>query len=295
MNKLFLRLVVVLIVCAAIVIGITLATQSNSLKIVDYPAMLVLAVIAFAIQWVVFIPAYALQTEKFYDLTGSLTFITILAVSVTALSQMSWYQIALALMVGVWALRLGTFLFARILKDGADNRFDDIKPNPIRFFTAWTIQGLWVFLTSAAVTVALVSLTIVDFDSTYTMTSLVVGGAFWIIGFVLEVVADAQKRQFKKQKDTGSSFIKSGLWRVSRHPNYFGEILLWFGAAIFALPALAGWQHIVLISPLFVTLLLTKVSGVPLLEKKADAKFGHLDEYQDYKKATPVLIPRVKS
>ena len=273
--------------------GITLATASNTSHLVNYPAMLVLASIAFAIQWIMFVPAFLLQTEKFYDLTGSLTFLTLLLTCVFSLGNLSIYQWVLVAMVGVWAIRLGTFLFVRILKDGADNRFDEIKPNPVRFFTAWTIQGLWVFLTSAAAIAALVSSSQINFDSPITLTLMTIGALFWLVGFVIEVIADAQKRQFRNLPSRDEPFINTGLWAYSRHPNYFGEILLWSGAALFAIPALQGWQFVVLISPVFVTLLLIKVSGIPLLEKKADTKFGQLASYQDYKDATPVLIPRV--
>ena len=90
----------------------------------------------------------------------------------------------------------------------------------------------------------------------------------------------------------GSGFITSGLWSWSRHPNYFGEIVLWSGVAVMAASALSGWQWVTLTSPVFVALLLTRVSGIPLLERRAEARWGHLTEYQRYTAMTPVLLPR---
>jgi len=113
----------------------------------------------------------------------------------------------------------------------------------------------------------------------------------WLVGFGFEVVADRQKRRFRSDPDNEGEFIRSGLWRLSRHPNYFGEIVLWVGVALVALPALEGWQHVTLVSPLFVYLLLTRVSGIPMLEEKADERWGGREDYERYKRETPVLWP----
>jgi steroid 5-alpha reductase family enzyme len=121
----------------------------------------------------------------------------------------------------------------------------------------------------------------------------VVGFLMWVFGFAIEVSADAQKSRFNANPDNKGKFIQTGLWSRSRHPNYFGEIMLWVGIAVIALPVLHSWQWVALISPIFVTLLLTRVSGVPLLEKKADKKWGGQEDYEAYKKRTPTLIPRL--
>lgn len=101
-----------------------------------------------------------------------------------------------------------------------------------------------------------------------------IGFLIWVFGFAFEVIANSQKRKFSADPQNKGRFIQTGLWSRSRHPNYFGEIMLWLGIAIIALPVLQGWQWVALISPVFVTLLLTRVSGVPMLEKKADTKWG---------------------
>jgi steroid 5-alpha reductase family enzyme len=243
--------------------------------------------LAFLVQWLVFIPAYLMQTEKFFDLTGSLTYISVILLGVVLSKNIDFRSILLSALVVIWAVRLGTFLYSRIQKAGKDDRFDEIKPSFIRFLNVWTIQGLWVTFTVAAALVAITTTTRKDLD-----LFAMIGFLVWIFGFAFEVIADSQKRKFSADPQNKGRFIQTGLWSRSRHPNYFGEIMLWLGIAIIALPVLQGWQWVALISPVFVTLLLTRVSGVPMLEKKADTKWGGQEDYEAYKKRTPVLIPR---
>ncbi len=243
--------------------------------------------LAFLVQWLVFIPAYLMQTEKFFDLTGSLTYISVILLGVVLSKNIDFRSILLSALVVIWAVRLGTFLYSRIQKAGKDDRFDEIKPSFIRFLNVWTIQGLWVTFTVAAALVAITTTTRKDLD-----LFAMIGFLVWVFGFAFEVIADSQKRKFSADPQNKGRFIQTGLWSRSRHPNYFGEIMLWLGIAIIALPVLQGWQWVALISPVFVTLLLTRVSGVPMLEKKADTKWGGQEDYEAYKKRTPVLIPR---
>jgi len=244
--------------------------------------------IAFLIQWLAFIPAYLMQTEKFFDLTGSLTYISVTIIAVIFSKGADFRSILLAALVVIWAIRLGTFLFGRIRKAGKDDRFDEIKPSFFRFLNVWTIQGLWVTFTMAAALVAITTSARKELD-----VFAIVGFLVWAFGFAIEVIADSQKSRFSANPANKGKFIQTGLWSRSRHPNYFGEIVLWVGVAIIALPVLQGWQWVALISPLFVTLLLTRVSGVPLLENKADKKWGGQEDYESYKKKTPVLIPKL--
>lgn len=244
--------------------------------------------LAYVIQWLVFVPSYLRQTEKFFDITGSITYISVTTLALLFSPAMDARAILLWALVVVWAARLGTFLFRRIQRAGKDDRFDDLKPSFIRFLNVWTIQGLWVTFTAAAALVAITTTTRKELD-VFAFVGLVV----WIIGFAIEAIADAQKNRFNADPANKGKFIQTGLWSRSRHPNYFGEIVLWIGVAIIALPVLQGWQWVALISPVFVTILLTRISGVPLLEAKADKKWGGQPEYEAYKKRTPVLIPRL--
>lgn len=286
-----LRTFVVLLICALISVGLIQVIGPHVTKVFGLPIITISVLLAFGIQWIAFLPAYLKQTERFYDITGSATFILLATISLAAMPALSVYQWMLGLMVIIWAVRLGSFLFKRIHEDGIDDRFDQMKPNKYRFFTAWTIQGLWVLLTSLPALSAITSINQV------TMGPLAyIGFSLWLIGIMIESIADYQKRAFKhalmQNKTSETGFITTGLWSYSRHPNYLGEIILWIGAAIAALPLLTGWQHIVLISPVFVILLLCKISGVPLLEAKAEKKWGKLPAYLAYKAKTPVLIPR---
>ena len=264
-----------------------LAGSQGGSSIAGIPLFALSVGLIFLIQWIAFIPAYLFQTEKFFDLTGSITYISVIIIAAAFGKAMDVRTILLAALVVVWAIRLGTFLFRRIQKAGKDDRFDEIKPSFIRFLNVWTIQGLWVTFTMAAALVAITTTNRKELD-----LFAMVGFLVWAFGFAIEVVADSQKSRFSANPDNKGKFIQTGLWSRSRHPNYFGEIVLWIGVAVIAIPVLQGWQWIALISPVFVTLLLTRVSGVPLLEKKADKKWGGQEDYESYKKRTPVLIPR---
>jgi steroid 5-alpha reductase family enzyme len=245
------------------------------------------AAFIFMLQWLAFIPAYVLQTEVFYDLTGSITYISVVAAALFLSGSYDPGSLLIAACVLIWALRLGTFLFRRILEDGSDGRFDKLKPAPLRFFVVWNLQALWVLVCVGCALAAISS-----GDGNPVSSLLVLGCVLWVGGFVIEVVADHQKRVFRKRHGR-DGFVQTGLWRLSRHPNYLGEILLWLGIAIMSLPALQGWQHLTLVSPVFVCVLLTRISGVPLLERKADRLWGEDPAYQAYKDRTPVLVPRL--
>jgi steroid 5-alpha reductase family enzyme len=255
--------------------------------VAGWPLLLFCAALAFLVQWVAFVPAYALQTEKFYDLAGSLTFLALLATAARFGPPRELADKLLLLMCGLWAARLGLFLFLRIHKDGADKRFTAIKPSALRFFMAWTMQGLWVFLTLSPVLMVLASP-----ERHFTTLWTYLGVSLWALGFAMELLADWQKRQFRADPANHGKFIRSGLWAWSRHPNYAGEILLWVGVFIACAPMLHGWQWVGVLSPLFVTLLLTRVSGIPLLEASAQARWGHDPDFQAHVAGTPVLWPR---
>jgi steroid 5-alpha reductase family enzyme len=270
--------------------GIAWAGSQGGATVGGIPVFALCVGLAFLIQWLAFIPAYLLQTEKFLDLTGSITYIVVVLIAVMLSPMVDGRSILLLALVVIWAVRLGTFLFRRIQKAGKDARFDEIKPSFIRFLSFWTIQGLWVTITVGAALAAITTTTRRGLD-----LFAVAGFLVWVLGFAIEAVADAQKSGFRADPANKGKFIQTGLWAWSRHPNYFGEILLWIGVAIIALPVLRGWQWVTLISPLFVTLLLTRVSGVPMLEKRADEKWGGQEDYEAYKARTPVLIPRPPS
>ena len=248
--------------------------------------------LAFAIQWIAFIPAYIFQTEKFYDLTGSLTYLLVIWYSLTLSSDqftnLNGANIVIVLLISLWAIRLGSFLFMRIHHDGEDKRFRSIKPSAPQFFMTWTLQGLWVSLCSMCALTAISSNT-----GIVTNAFFYIGLALFILGFAIEVMADMEKSAFKANQENKDKFITTGLWARSRHPNYFGEIVLWTGIAVMSFSSLEGLQYLTLISPIFTYLLLVYVSGVRMLEARGDLKWGNDPAYQEYKKKTPVLFIKI--
>ena len=271
----------------AIVVGILVswAGSDGGDRVGNFPLFALCGALAFGINWLVFIPSMFAQTDRFYDLTGGITYLTTISVAVWLSSELDLRATLVATMVIVWALRLASFLFLRISKAGHDSRFDEIKTRPPRFFLAWTLQGLWVLLTAAA------ALAVITGGARAPLGVVgIVGIAVWAFGMLIEIVADRQKSAFRADPANKGKFISTGLWAWSRHPNYFGEIVLWIGMAIVAIPVLQGWQWATLISPVFVYFLLTRVSGVPMLEDAADERWGGQEDYETYKRNTPVLL-----
>ena len=226
-KRAYFALPIVLIIAA----GLAIAGSKGSYQVSGVPIFALCIALAFIIQWIAFIPAYLRQTESFYDLTGSVTFLTVTVAAVfLSPDQDAHLDAALAAITSARKVDLGIF--------------------------AW------------------------------------IGLAVWLFGFGVEVIADRQKDAFRRDQANKGGFIQSGLWSWSRHPNYFGEIVLWIGVAIIALPTLAGWSWLTLVSPIFITLLITRVSGIPMLEKRADEKWSGQPDYKAYKARTSVLVLR---
>ncbi len=280
------KIVNLLISLVVFLIAISIANATGNSLVVEA------VLIAFIIQWVVFIPAYAFQTEKFYDLTGTLTYLSVtwyaLYMSSDKFTNLNGASIAIVLLISIWAIRLGSFLFSRIHKDGEDKRFRTIKPSATQFFMTWTLQGLWVSLCSMCALTAISSESGVVVNAFYYL-----GVGLFIYGFYTEVKADNEKSKFRSDPENREKFITTGLWAKSRHPNYFGEIVLWTAIAVISLPSLSGLQYITLISPIFTYVLLVHVSGVRMLEARGQKQWGHLEEYKAYQKSTPMLFPKL--
>tara|TARA_Y100000741_G_scaffold180620_1_gene137305 strand:+ start:836 stop:1717 length:882 start_codon:yes stop_codon:yes gene_type:complete len=273
---------------------IAIGGSQNGAQYHGYPILFICLMISFVLHWIAFIPAYLARTEKFYDIAGTVAYLSVLATAsyltmISSNNNLQLRSIIAIILVLIWALRLGIFLFVRVLKAGEDRRFREVKQNFSKFLVWWSVSALWVFLTAAnALTMIINNVSFTDDFYFYFGLSL------WFIGFSFEALADEQKRRFKSDKKNKDAFISTGLWGLSRHPNYFGEILLWVGMAVIALPTLIGWQYVTLISPIFIYFLLTRVSGVNLLEDRANQKWGGTEEYESYVKKTPVLIPFTK-
>jgi len=283
---------IIIIICFASIIA--LGGSHNSMSYNGYPILFFCLSASFLVHWIIFIPSFLAKTEKFYDITGTLAYLITLYLASVLTSYSSGASLEprtliIIGMVSFWALRLGIFLFIRVLKVGEDRRFREAKKSFSKYLVWWTMSALWVFLTTAnALTLIINNKKLVNQPIFY------LGLLIWFIGILFEIIADEQKRRFRLNEKNRGKYISSGLWSISRHPNYFGEIILWIGIAIISLPTLSGFQYVTLISPLFIYLLLTRISGVNLLEESSDKKWGDLQEYEQYKRETPVLVPFIK-
>lgn len=286
MSKVSIISVIAVLVCIAITQALSYYAADSGNFYINY-----LAAYIMAVQWLVFIHAGGFfgneRTEKFYDITGSFTYLTAIILSLILSPKITPRFILLASYVIIWSVRLGWFLFSRIHNNnGVDSRFEEIKKNNFRFWMTWTLQGTWVLICLLPV------LQVSQFKTDAPFSTLdFIGMPFWIFGFTFEVVADYQKSQFRKNPDNKGKFIDTGLWSISRHPNYFGEIVLWIGVTLIAFSLTRSW--IIFISPVFVALLLIFISGIPMLEKSANERFAGDEKYEAYKKSTPVLIPYI--
>tara|TARA_B100001094_G_C18155805_1_gene786385 strand:- start:820 stop:1719 length:900 start_codon:yes stop_codon:yes gene_type:complete len=285
------------VVVAIVILIISLVASAigiNSVDVDGFSATIISAAIALGVQWLAWVPASVKQTERFFDITGGVTFLVIVVFSLWAGSQSeppSSREWIVSALVVIWSLRLSSFLFLRIHRTGKDGRFDSLKTSPARFIIPWTLQGLWVFLTMSVV--------IVINSQSGPAPNLSIwdgmGMALWTLGFGIEVVADAQKTAFNSKLENRGRWIDEGLWARSRHPNYFGEILLWTGIAFFGIPCFDGLEMIAWVSPIFIFILLTRISGIPILEERAMTRWDNDPEYQKYRENTPTLVPSLRA
>ena len=261
----------------------------NSTKLSGIPILVICLLLIFFIHLIIFLPSFIFKTEKYFDITGTVTFLCCIIISISSIyyienENISLRSIILSTIISLWTIRLGTFLLLRIIKEGKDKRFTEIKKSFSSFLLTWTMSSLWVFLTSMNALTSIINNKIINNDF-----FLHIGLSVWVIGFLIESIADFQKNNFRKKYK--NKFISSGLWKYSRHPNYFGEIILWIGISIITYPTLDGLQNLTLITPFLIYLLLTKISGINLLEEKAEQEWGNDPSYIKYKNNTPQLIP----
>ncbi len=289
------RLTSIVLVAVLLIVGLVLsAVDANSVIFRGLPAVAWCAIIVFGVQWLAWIPASIGQTERFYDLTGGMTYLAVVSFSLWAgsdVEKIGSRELLISALVAIWSVRLSGFLFLRIHHKGKDGRFDDLKTSPVRFLVPWTLQGLWIFLTANVVIV-------INSQSGPSPPLGVwdgIGLGMWILGFGIEVIADSQKTRFNSNPENEGKWIDLGLWSRCRHPNYLGETLLWAGIAIFGVACLEGLERVAWVSPVFVYLLLTKVSGIPILDRRALARWGEDPAYREYRERVPAVFPLLRS
>lgn len=252
-----------------------------------WPYVLTTLGLSLAINMAMSLVAFRLKTDKLTDISYAVSFVALALVGLFTYTP-DVDKLILFSMIALWALRLGGFLLARIWAMKRDTRFDGIREDFWKFARFWVAQGVsvWVILLPALLAFG-------GSAVTYTTISFI-GMGVWGLGLAIEATADLQKRHFSQNPANKDKWIATGLWRYSRHPNYFGEMLVWIGLYLFVLPSLSGvWQLVAAVGPLFIVSLLLFVSGVPPLEKSADARWGKNAEYQKYKRRTSpvVLLP----
>jgi steroid 5-alpha reductase family enzyme len=243
--------------------------------VLDSHFLALTAIVTVIYQFIFFVITALFKFDQVTDFAGSTNFV-ILAV-LTLVLKASWHfrQIVLTLLVVVWGLRLGIFLLMRILQWGEDRRFDEQRGNIVRLIIFWTLQAVWVWTVSLPLTLVNAS----DGGGSLKPAD-VIGWTMWVFGFLIEAAADQQKLSFKNSPENRGKWCDVGVWKYSRHPNYFGEMLLWWGIFVAASPVLEGAEYLVIFGPLFLTLLLLFVSGIPLLEASADKKTWKLRSLQ---------------
>lgn len=250
----------------------------------DITSLFMALAVSLAINMSMFLIAFRLQSDKLTDISYAVTFATI-AIWAYASSGGGSYHAILLVMLVVWALRLGGFLLYRVIKSGKDARFDGMRENFFKFGKFWLAQAVTVWLVMFPAIFAFGEPAVTGFLP-------LLGIALWAVGLVCESIADWQKLAFARDPKNKDKWIESGIWKYSRHPNYFGEILVWVGVYIYAVAVLSPLQALIgLASPLFISTLLLFVSGIPILEKTADKRWGKIASYREYKRRTSILVP----
>jgi steroid 5-alpha reductase family enzyme len=241
------------------------------------------------LQIVFFVYAALKKTDKVTDLSYGLTFVIVsLFLYIQNIEYSSVYKVILLSLVIIWGLRLAIYLFARILKTGKDKRFDGVREDLKRFGSFWLLQAISIFVILLPTIYVLIG----EDDISFNWVSFF-GFVLSVLGIVIETFADSQKFIFKNNENNKSKWIETGLWKYSRHPNYLGEIFVWVGILIYCLPYLYGWGLLTVVSPIYITVLLVFVSGIPTLEMEYEKRYLGNKEYEEYKKKTGVLFPKI--
>ena len=276
------------IIVLLIIISITYLLSFDSIKINNFPIVYIFTIIILILNTLSFMHSYAFKTDIFFDLIGSISFISVGVASLILITDVDANQILIFFLLIFWALRLGPFLFIRRLSAGLDERLSEYFKSPLSLYFIWTMNSLWVFLTS-------LSMIIIFSSSQNNEFGLIqwLGLLIWVLGFLIEVVSDTQKSKFNK-KNKGA-FIDVGLWKYIRHPNYLGEIIIWLGIFVISISYINSiFTALSILSPIFVFILLRFLTGVPQLEQRGQEKWGKQEKYLKYKEKTGILLPKFK-
>lgn len=256
-------------------------------------SILLSLIISIVFNLFVFFIAYKKQTDKLTDITYSLTFIIVtLALLFLNKNELHNYHFILVTMIVIWALRLGSYLFRRILIKGKDDRFDGFRHRFTGFGKFFILQAVSIWIVSLPFVLAL-NTSQAEASIAYDNICMPIGVTIFIVGWIIETIADAQKFKFRSNPKNEGRFMSLGLFKIVRFPNYTGEILLWIGVFIYCAPILGGIKWLAIISPIWIITLLLFISGIPFLEKSNQERYGHLESFMWYKSNTKKLIPGI--
>ena len=272
----------------AVIFVLAYIISLDSLLINGIPLVYIFVITILSINSLFFIHSYLFKTDIFFDLIGSISFISTGVLSLIFIPDVDGNQILIFFLLIFWALRLGPYLFLRRLNSGADERLDEYFKSPLSLYFLWIMNSLWVFMTSISMIVIFSSKDNYEFGLVQWLGLLI-----WILGFIIEVVSDSQKNKFNK-KNKGK-FINIGLWKYIRHPNYLGEIIIWLGIFVISISYINSiFTSLSILSPIFVFVLLRFLTGVPQLEVRGEKKWGKQKEYINYIKETGIIFPKIK-
>lgn len=241
--------------------------------------------VSFVYVFLVWIESLVRKDAKVSDTTWGLGFVIVAVCSLYLGSNFLPKQILVTTLIFLWGLRHSFHVYLRSRWRGEDWRYDKLRKdlgddfNMKSFVRIFMLRGLFMIVISTPVI-------FINSSPEGLVSGLcLIGAAIWTVGFFLEAVADHQLIIFKLNPVNKNKIMKSGLWRFSRHPNYFGEVMMWWGIFIIALSDLKGLFTIV--GPLAVMFLVLRMSGISLLEEK----YRDNKEFQEYKKATSTFFP----
>ena len=243
------------------------------------------AVAVFIYMAVLFLIALLLKDNSIVDVAWGPGFILVALMTLLLEPQTRARHVLISGLVVIWGLRLAAHIFIRNRGRGEDFRYAKWRQEwgrwfvPRSFFQIFMLQGVFMLVIASPII-------LVNRSSGQGLTVLDgLGVLLWSMGFLFEAVGDHQLKKFKQEPESRGKIMMSGLWRYTRHPNYFGEAALWWGIFLIALSVPGGWAAIV--SPLIIGFLLLKVSGVTMLEKK----YAGNEQYAAYARRTSAFFP----
>lgn len=242
--------------------------------------------------FILFCIGQLIKNNSIVDIAWGAGFVVIAILSLALSTDIELRRIVITVLIGIWGIRLSLHIGRRNWGTGEDYRYVAMRqrwgnkfPRLKAFLNVYVLQWFLMLVISLPIIYSRNIEVSAAQDSTLLLVFLIVGIAVWCFGFYFEVVGDRQLKQFKQDPSNKGKIMVSGLWQYTRHPNYFGEAVMWWGIFLIAIDQ---WSSIYLIiSPIIITLLLRFVSGVPLLEKK----YAHREDFKAYMERTPIFIP----